>query len=114
MVKVQPAGDANAESLARSPREPALTSVYELNTTADKTRSGEINGPNREPSQIEVFRGPRGLQALAFEDTRARSRNEDGKNVLDATKAFKTVACLSVTLPMRKSSAQLRYDDEMC
>src|SRR5436190_537550 len=39
----------------------------------------------------------RGLDAFAFEDTRARSRNKDGKNVLDATTAFKTVACLNVT-----------------
>jgi hypothetical protein len=112
LVKVQPAGDANAESLARSRREPALTSAYELNTTIDKARSSEINGPQyREPSQVEVFQGPRRLQALALEGKRARSRNEDGKNVPDATKALKTVACLNVTLPMRKLGAQFRYGD---
>jgi len=83
-----------------------------LDTTVDKTRSGDIDGPqSREPSQIEVFQGPRGLQALALEGTRVRSRNEDGKNVPDATKAFKTVACLNVTLPMRESRALFRYGD---
>jgi hypothetical protein len=39
-----------------------------------------------------------GLEAFAFEGTRARSRNKDGKNVPNATTAFKTVACLNVTL----------------
>jgi hypothetical protein len=32
------------------------------------------------------------LEAFAFEGTLARSRNKDGKNVPDATKAFKTAA----------------------
>jgi hypothetical protein len=39
-----------------------------------------------------------GLGAFAFEGARARSRNKDGKNVPNATTAFKTVACLNVTL----------------
>jgi hypothetical protein len=49
------------------------------------------------------------LEAFAFEGTRARSRNKDGKNVPDATKAFKTVACLNVTLAMRKLVAQFYW-----
>ena len=48
------------------------------------------------------FRGSQGLEPFAFEGTRARSRNRDGKNVPDATKAFKTVACLNVTLAHAK------------
>jgi hypothetical protein len=56
----------------------------------------------RKPSQIEVFEGPGGLKAFTFEGTRARSRNKDGKNVPDATTAFKTVACLNVTLAHAK------------
>src|SRR5258705_12413828 len=48
------------------------------------------------------LRGSRGLEAFAFEGTRARSRNKDGKNVLDAITAFKTVACLNVTLAHAK------------
>ena len=35
-------------------------------------------------------RVPGTWEAFAFEGTRARSRNKDGKNVLDATTAFKT------------------------
>ena len=46
--------------------------------------------------------GFRGLEAFAFEGTRARSRNKDDKNVPDATTAFKTVACLNVTLAHAK------------
>jgi hypothetical protein len=42
------------------------------------------------------------LEAFAFEGTRARSRNKDGKNVAEATTAFKTVACLNVTLAHAK------------
>jgi hypothetical protein len=46
------------------------------------------------------------LEAFAFEGTLARSRNKDGKNVPDATTAFKTVACLNVTLAAAKIVAQ--------
>ena len=46
--------------------------------------------------------GSRGLEAFSFEGTRARSRNKDDKNVPDATTAFKTVACLNVTLAHAK------------
>jgi hypothetical protein len=46
------------------------------------------------------------LDAVAFEGARARSRNKEGKNVPDATKAFKTVACLSLTLAHAKLVAQ--------
>jgi hypothetical protein len=35
---------------------------------------------------------------FAFEDTRARSRNKDGKIVPGTTKTFKTAAYLNVTL----------------
>jgi hypothetical protein len=56
--------------------------------------------------QIEVFEGPGAGEAFAFAGTPARSRNKDGMNVLDATTAFKTVACLNVTLAMRKLVAQ--------
>ena len=42
------------------------------------------------------------MEAFAFEGTRARSRNKDGKNVPDATTAFKTAACLNVTLAHAK------------
>src|SRR5258708_40365258 len=48
------------------------------------------------------LRGSRGLEAFVFEGTRPRSRNKDGKNVPDATTAFKTVACLNVTLAHAK------------
>jgi hypothetical protein len=37
-----------------------------------------------------------------LEGTRARSRNNDGKNVPDTTTSFKTVACLNVTLAHAK------------
>ena len=50
--------------------------------------------------------GSRGLEAFSFEGTRARSRNKDDKNVPDATTAFKTVACLNVTLAHAKIGAQ--------
>jgi hypothetical protein len=46
------------------------------------------------------------LEAFAFEGTWARSRNKDGKNVPDAAIAFKTVACLNVTLAHAKLVAQ--------
>jgi hypothetical protein len=55
---------------------------------------GEVQEALREKRD---FRVP-GLEAFAFEGTRARSRNKDGKNVPNATTAFKTVACLNVTL----------------
>ena len=42
------------------------------------------------------------MEAFAFEGTWARSRNKDGKNVPDAAIAFKTVACLNVTLAHAK------------
>jgi hypothetical protein len=41
------------------------------------------------------------LEEFAFERTRAHSRHKDGKNVPDATTAFKT-ACLNVTLAHAK------------
>jgi hypothetical protein len=49
------------------------------------------------------------LEAFAFEGTRARSRNKDGKNVPNATTAFKTAA-----LNNHKYPDQVRHDDAVC
>jgi hypothetical protein len=45
----------------------------------------------------------------AFEGTGGRSRNKDGKNVPDAAIAFKTVACLNITLAIRELVAQFSW-----
>ena len=76
--------------------------IVPFNMGGRYSRNGRGQTKAKEPSQIEVFEGPGGLEAFAFEGTRARSRNKDGKNVPDATKAFKTVACLKVTLAHAK------------
>src|SRR5882757_8736730 len=55
---------------------------------------------------IPANRSDRSLQGsqggVCFEGTRAHSRNKDGKNVLDAITAFKTVGCLNVTFAHAK------------
>jgi hypothetical protein len=76
LVKVQPAGDANAESLARSSSEPALTRISRERSARAKSRWTN------------------------------QQSNKDGKIVPGATKAFKTAACLNVTLAHAKLVAQ--------
>jgi quinol monooxygenase YgiN len=56
----------------------------------------------REPSQIEVFEGPGAWRRLLLKEHGRVLETKDGKNVLDSTTAFKTVACLNFTLARAK------------